>query len=181
MTDIPLVYQARNWAHGVYTGATVGSEQTAAAEGQVGALRRDPFAMLPFCGYHMGDYFQHYLNMAKLCKTPAVFHVNWFRKGPDGKFLWPGFGENARVLAWMFNRVHGNAPEHDSPLGFIPHYEDFDWTGSNFTKEQFEAVMKIDPAKVKLQAQANTEYLRDTIGHASPELLAVSDEILSRC
>jgi phosphoenolpyruvate carboxykinase (GTP) len=129
----------------------------------------------------MGDYFQHYLNMQKLCKVPAVFHVNWFRKTADGKFMWPGFGENARVLAWMFNRVHGTAAQHDSPLGYVPQYEDFDWTGSTFTKEQFEAVMKIDPAKVKLQAEANTEYLEKTIGHASPDLLAISKEIISKC
>ena len=181
MNDIPLVYQARSWAHGVYMGATVGSEQTAAAEGQVGALRRDPFAMLPFCGYHMGDYFKHYLEMAKLAKTPAVFHVNWFRKTKEGKFMWPGYGENARVLAWMVGRVLGTSNAHDSPLGLIPSYEDFDWTGSDFTKEQFDAVMAIDPAKVKGQAEANTEYLTKTIGHAAPELLAVSDEILSKC
>jgi phosphoenolpyruvate carboxykinase (GTP) len=181
MNDIPLVYQARNWAHGVYMGATVGSEQTAAAEGQVGALRRDPFAMLPFCGYHMGDYFAHYLKMATLAKTPAVFHVNWFRKGADGKFLWPGYGENARVLAWMVGRVLDNAPAKEAPLGLVPNYEDLDWTGSGFTKEQFDAVMLIDPAKVKAQVEANNDYLTNKIGHTSPELLAVSDEILKLC
>jgi phosphoenolpyruvate carboxykinase (GTP) len=181
MNDIPLVYQARNWAHGVYMGATVGSEQTAAAEGQVGALRRDPFAMLPFCGYHMGDYFAHYLKMATLAKTPAVFHVNWFRKGADGKFLWPGYGENARVLAWMVGRVLDNAPAKEAPLGLIPSYEDLDWTGSSFTKAQFDAVIAIDPAKVKAQVEANNDYLKNTIGHTSAELLAVSDDILKRC
>jgi phosphoenolpyruvate carboxykinase (GTP) len=181
MNDIPLVYHARTWAHGVYMGATVGSEQTAAAEGRVGALRRDPFAMLPFCGYHMGDYFAHYLKMATLAKTPAVFHVNWFRKGADGKFLWPGYGENARVLAWMVGRVLDNAPAKESPLGLIPNYEDLDWTGSSFSKEQFEAVIAIDPAKVKAQVAANNDYLTNAIGHTSPELLAVSEDILKRC
>lgn len=181
MNDVPLVYQAHNWAHGVYMGACVGSEQTAAAEGQVGALRRDPFAMLPFCGYHMGDYFKHYLHMADLAKTPAVFHVNWFRKTKEGKFMWPGYGENARVLAWMVGRVLGEKPEHDSPLGFIPAYEDFDWTGSNFTKEQFDAVMAIDPAKVKAQAEDNTQFLTEKIGHADERLLAVSKDIIARC
>lgn len=181
MNDIPLVYQATSWAHGVYMGATVGSEQTAAAEGQVGALRRDPFAMLPFCGYHMGDYFQHYLEMAKIAKTPAVFHVNWFRKDASGKFLWPGFGENARVLAWMVGRVYGTAKAIESPLGLIPQYEDIDWTGMNFTKADFEAVMAQDKAKIKANAEANTDYLKNTIGHAAPELLKVSEEIIARC
>ena len=181
MNDIPLVFQAHNWAHGVYLGATVGSEQTAAAEGQVGALRRDPFAMLPFCGYHMGDYFAHYLEMAKLAKTPAVFHVNWFRKTPEGKFMWPGYGDNARVLAWMIGRVEGTASAKDSPFGYIPSYEDLDFDGLDFSKEQFDAVMAIDPNRVKELAEANTDYLKNTIGHASPELLAVSDDIIARC
>ena len=181
MNDIPLVYQARDWAHGVYVGACVGSEQTAAAEGQVGALRRDPFAMLPFCGYHMGDYFKHYLHMAELAKTPAVFHVNWFRKTKEGKFMWPGYGENARVLGWMVGRVLDGKPAHESPLGLVPQYEDFDWTGSEFTKEEFDAVMAVDPAKVKAQAEANTEFLKDKIGHADEALLAVSEDIIKRC
>ncbi|KAH0786504.1 phosphoenolpyruvate carboxykinase [Histomonas meleagridis] len=153
MNDIPLVFQATSWAHGVYLGATVGSEQTAAAEGQVGALRRDPFAMLPFCGYHMAD----------------------------GKFLWPGYGDNARVLAWMIRRVEGTGHAVESPLGYIPAYEDIDWDGLNYTKEQFEAVMKIDPARVKVLAQDNTKYLSETIGHAAPELLAVSEQIIAKC
>ncbi|EAY12550.1 phosphoenol pyruvate carboxykinase, putative [Trichomonas vaginalis G3] len=181
MNDIPLVFQATSWAHGVYLGATVGSEQTAAAEGQVGALRRDPFAMLPFCGYHMGDYFKHYLEMAKLAKTPLVFHVNWFRKSPAGKFLWPGFGQNARVLGWMVNRLYGKAPEHISPLGYVPEYEDIDWEGLNFTKEQFEEVMHQDKEKIKAQVAANDDYLINKIGHVSQELLEVSKEILKRC
>ncbi|MCD8283974.1 MAG: phosphoenolpyruvate carboxykinase (GTP) [Opitutae bacterium] len=181
MNDIPLVYQAHNWSHGVYIGATVGSEQTAAAEGQVGALRRDPFAMLPFCGYHMGDYIKHYLDMAKIAKTPAVFHVNWFRKTPDGKFMWPGFGDNARVLAWMIGRIEGTAPAKDSPLGYIPAYEDIDFTGLDFSKADFDAVMAIDPAKVSAQADANTDYLTNTIGRLSPEMVAVSEDIKARC
>ncbi|OHT12769.1 Phosphoenolpyruvate carboxykinase [GTP] [Tritrichomonas foetus] len=183
MNDIPLVYEARNWAHGVYMGATVGSEQTAAAEGQVGALRRDPFAMLPFCGYHMGDYFNHYLEMESKyhVKTPHVFHVNWFRKSPEGKFLWPGYGENARVLAWMVGRVYGTSGAHEAPLGLVPDYEDLDWAGSDFTKEQFETVMAIDPEKVRAQVADNTEFLKEKIGHASETLLHVSDEILAHC
>ena len=181
MNDIPLVYEARSWAHGVYMGATVGSEQTAAAEGQVGALRRDPFAMLPFCGYHMGDYFKHYLEMEKLCKVPKVFHVNWFRKTKEGKFMWPGYGQNSRVLAWMVGRVNGTAKAVDSPLGLIPSYEDIDFTGMDFTKEQFDAVMAIDKARVEQIAKDNTDYLQNKIGHAAPELLAVSEDIIKRC
>ncbi|KAK8867235.1 Protein kinase C-like 1 [Tritrichomonas musculus] len=182
MNDIPLVYEARNWAHGVYMGATVGSEQTAAAEGQVGALRRDPFAMLPFCGYHMGDYFNHYLEMDTKyhVKLPHIFHVNWFRK-ENGKFMWPGYRENARVIAWMVGRVEGTAKAHESPLGLVPHYEDIDWKGSDMTKEQFDKIMYIDPEKVKAQVADNTQYLKDKIGHASPALLHVSDEILAHC
>ncbi|KAH0799658.1 phosphoenol pyruvate carboxykinase [Histomonas meleagridis] len=182
-TNVALGKIQKVWAHGVYLGATVGSEQTAAAEGQVGALRRDPFAMLPFCGYHMGDYFKHYLEMEKITKgkVPAVFHVNWFRKSADGKFLWPGYGDNARVLAWMIRRVEGTGHAVESPLGYIPAYEDIDWDGLNYTKEQFEAVMKIDPARVKVLAQDNTKYLSETIGHAAPELLAVSEQIIAKC
>jgi phosphoenolpyruvate carboxykinase (GTP) len=185
MNDIPLVYEARNWAHGVYMGATVGSEQTAAAEGQVGALRRHPFAMLPFCGYHMGDYFKHYLEMEKLCKVPKVFHVNWFRKTKEGKFMWPGYGQNARVLAWMIGRVEGKAKAVESPLGLIPRYEDIDFTGMNFTKEQFDAVMAQDKKRIEQIAKDNTDYLENTIkssnGKAAPELLAISEEIIKRC
>jgi phosphoenolpyruvate carboxykinase (GTP) len=184
MNDIPLVYQARNWVHGVYIGATVGSEQTFASEGQVGILRRDPFAMLPFCGYHMGDYWKHYLSIEKLAKIPAVFHVNWFRKGSDDKFLWPGYGENARVLAWMVGRVLNNANGIESPLGIIPTYGDFDWTGSDFTEQQFNAVMAIDSMKVKAQAEANTDYITKigtSAGPAIPELLAISEDIIARC
>jgi phosphoenolpyruvate carboxykinase (GTP) len=183
MNDIPLVYQARNWAHGVYVGATVGSEKTSAAEGSVGELRRDPFAMLPFCGYHMGDYWKHYLSIEKLAKVPAVFHVNWFRKGIDGKFLWPGYGENARVLAWMVGRVLNTASGVETPLGIIPTYEDFDWTGSEMTAAQFNAVIEIDARKVKRHAELNSQYIIEigtSAGSPVAELLAVSDDIIAR-
>ena len=146
-TTMPLVFQSFNWAHGVYLGATMGSEMTAAAAGTIGQVRRDPMAMLPFCGYNMADYFGHWLSMQKKVKyLPAIFHVNWFRKSADGKFLWPGYSDNTRVLKWIVDRVNGKTTAIETAIGFIPKYEDMEWTGIKFTKEQFDEVMAFDKA-----------------------------------
>ncbi|GAA1015058.1 hypothetical protein GCM10009551_102860 [Nocardiopsis tropica] len=131
-TTVPLVTQARDWKHGVFMGATVGSEQTAAAEGKVGTVRRDPMAMLPFLGYNVGDYFDHWLEIGKQAdesKLPKVFYVNWFRRGEDKRFLWPGFGENTRVLKWIIDRIEGNAAGKETPVGIVATPEELDLTG----------------------------------------------------
>jgi len=181
MSTIPLVFQSFNWQHGVYLGATVGSEQTAAAEGQVGAMRRDPFAMLPFCGYHMGDYFRHWLKMGKTVnEPPLIFHVNWFRKTAEGKFLWPGFGENTRVLKWIVGRVTGGAHAKETAIGWMPKYIDLDWDGLEFTREQWDELMKIDGHTLMVQTLGHEELFLKLWDHMPKELLWQRDLLISR-
>jgi phosphoenolpyruvate carboxykinase (GTP) len=154
---IPLVFQAFNWVHGVYVGATVGSEMTAAAVGGAGQVRRDPMAMLPFCGYNMGDYFRHWLNMRKSIRhIPRIFHVNWFRKDEDGKFIWPGFGENMRVLKWIVDRCHNRVGAEEGVLGWMPRTEDFDLRGM----EGFDQV-----SLNKAQAVSEDEIRKEVLMH----------------
>lgn len=181
MSTIPLVFQAFNWQHGVYLGATVGSEQTAAAEGKVGAMRRDPFAMLPFCGYHMGDYFRHWLKMGKrITDAPRIFHVNWFRKSDEGQFLWPGFGDNMRVLKWIVERVNGEGHASETALGWMPRYEDIDWRGLDFSEEEWNELMKVDRETLKAQTLGHEELFLRLWDHMPKELLWQRDLLISR-
>ncbi|MDE1172030.1 MAG: phosphoenolpyruvate carboxykinase (GTP) [Verrucomicrobium sp.] len=169
--DMPLVFQAFNWTHGVYLGATMGSETTAAATGAIGQVRHDPMAMLPFCGYNMGDYIRHWLKMGKqVAAPPPVFHVNWFRKDGEGTFLWPGFGENMRVLKWIVDRARGRAGAAESPLGWVPRHVDIDFRGLDYPPEKFAQAMAIDREKWRLQTLDHEQFFLKLDDHLPKEI-----------
>src|SRR5579863_9591430 len=177
----PLVYEARSWQHGVLVGASVASETTAAAVGQVGVTRRDPMAMQPFCGYNFGDYWQHWLNVgAKLARAPRIYHVNWFRRDANGKFLWPGYGENLRVLAWMLDRCAGKAGATDSAIGLLPRAEDLNTQGLRLGQEALSALLSVDAALWRNEVTDIRAYLEKYGSRLPPELLAELANTASR-
>ena len=176
---MPLVVESFDWVDGVYKAATMGSEVTAAAEGKQGVVRRDPFAMLPFVGYNMGDYFNHWLEMGeKVGKVaeangnhlPKIFKVNWFRRDADGKFAWDGYGQNMRVLEWIIDRVEGRANAIETPIGYMPTYNDLNWSGMDFSQQQFETVTSLDKAAWQRELQSHDE-LFEKLGNHVPEAL----------
>ena len=184
-TTVPLVTEARNWTEGVYMASTMGSETTAAAFGQQGVVRRDPFAMLPFCGYNMSDYFQHWLNTGDKItaaggKQPKIFTTNWFRKGEDGKFVWPGYGENMRVLKWMIDRIEGQAQGTDTMFGVAPTYAEINWNGLDFSEAQFNTVTSIDRAAWTDELKLHATHFEQLAYHLPQALVDTKAELEKR-
>jgi phosphoenolpyruvate carboxykinase (GTP) len=182
-TTVPLVYESRDWHHGVFVGATMGSEKTAAAFGGLGELRHDPFAMLPFCGYHMGDYFAHWMSMTDrtdASKLPRIYGVNWFRKDEDGEFLWPGYGENSRVLAWIIGRLEGTAGGTETAIGTVPAASDLDLDGLDATTEQVAAALAVDPQQWKSETEGIREHFAKFGDHLPSALVEELDALEQR-
>ena len=180
-TTMPLVFQSFNWIHGVYLGATMGSEMTAAAAGTLGQVRRDPMAMLPFCGYNMGDYLNHWLGIRRdLTDPPRIFHVNWFRKDAEDKFLWPGFSDNFRVLKWIIDRTRGRARASETQIGWMPRFSEFDWTGMDYPREKFQQCMKIDAAEWQRELISQTELFLTLHDRLPKELIFQRELLISR-
>jgi phosphoenolpyruvate carboxykinase (GTP) len=168
---VPLVHQAYDWRHGTFLGAIASSETTAAAAGKVGTLRRDPMAMLPFCGYHMGDYFAHWLSMARRTdaeKLPKIFYVNWFRKTPEGRWLWPGYGENSRVLRWIFERTEGSGEAERTPVGYVPTLDAIDRSGLGVSEDDMRELLRVDGAAWSEEVESIRAHL-DRFGDRLPE------------
>jgi len=178
---MPLVFQAFDWEHGVYVGATMASETTAAATGAVGQVRRDPMAMLPFCGYNMGQYFKHWLKTGpRLKNPPLIFHVNWFRKGADGKFLWPGFGDNMRVLKWMIDRCEDRGGANESPIGYVPRPEDLDTEGMEISADAMQELLSVKSDEWQKELEGQQKFF-ETLGEdLPPEMNAQRDKVAAR-
>jgi phosphoenolpyruvate carboxykinase (GTP) len=177
---VPLVTQSFNWQHGVFLGATMASETTAAATGAVGVVRRDPMAMLPFCGYNMGDYFGHWLHMGtRIKQAPQIFRVNWFRMGPDGNYLWPGFGDNLRVLRWVLQRVHGEIEAATTPIGYLPHPNDIDVAGLDVSASVLNELLAVDRS-AWLEVAADHDKFFAQFGERLPKEIAQENEALTR-
>jgi len=180
-STVPLVFQAFDWNHGVYLGATMASETTAAATGAVGKVRRDPMAMLPFCGYNIGDYFQHWIDIGRrLTNPPPIFSVNWFRKGVDGNFLWPGFGENMRVLKWILDRCEGRGGAVGSPIGWLPGVPDLDLAGLEIDHKCVDELLEIDHEDWKTELAEHKELFDSLDGIVPKELLRQRQQVAER-
>jgi phosphoenolpyruvate carboxykinase (GTP) len=180
-STIPLIYEAFNWSAGVYVGATMGSETTAAAAGAIGKVRRDPMAMLPFCGYNMGDYFRHWLRMQRaLSTTPRIFHVNWFRKDAEGRFIWPGYSQNMRVLQWIVNRARNRAEGRETPIGWMPTYKDIEWKGLEFPEESFAELQVFDRRAWRGEVIGHEELFLDLHDSLPPEMIYERELLICR-
>jgi phosphoenolpyruvate carboxykinase (GTP) len=177
----PLVYETFNWKHGVFVGATMASERTAAQYGKVGEVRRDPMAMLPFCGYNMGDYFGHWITMGKkMKKSPKIFHVNWFRVDEKGKFMWPGYGENLRIIEWILDRCNDRVPAKKTPIGYVPRPSDIDMTSLNLSEETLKKLLNIDKQEWQKELKDIAQFLKKFGKHLPKEMLQEYNSLAKR-